>query len=106
MEPFGVGNPKPLFAQKELMFLSGVRMGAKKNFARFRVRTPEGNIKQLVYFGDLEKFGSFLEEKFGPDSETALYEGRGRYPVSVVYQLGRNTYQGRTELQYVMQYYC
>ena len=106
LEPFGVGNPKPLFAQKELMFLSGVRMGAKKNFARFRVRTPEGNIKQLVYFGDLEKFGSFLEEKFGPDSETALYEGRGRYPVSVVYQLGRNTYQGRTELQYVMQYYC
>ena len=37
LEPFGVGNPKPLFAQKELMFLSGVRMGAKKNFARFRV---------------------------------------------------------------------
>lgn len=106
LEPFGVGNPKPLFAQKELIFLSGVRMGAKKNFARFRVRTPEGNVKQLVYFGDLEKFGSFLKEKFGPDSETGLYEGRGRYPVSVVYQLGRNTYQGRTELQYVMQYYC
>lgn len=106
LEPFGVGNPKPLFAQKELMFLSGVRMGAKKNFARFRVRTPEGNIKQLVYFGDLEKFGSFLEEKFGAGSGTALYEGRGRYLISVVYQLGKNTYQGRTELQFVMQYYC
>lgn len=106
LEPFGVGNPKPLFAQKDLIFLSAVRMGAKKNFARFRVRTPEGDVRQLVYFGDLEKFGGFLKEKCGSGSEAALYEGRGQYPVSVVYQLGRNTYQGRTELQYVMQYYC
>lgn len=106
LEPFGVGNPRPLFAQKELLFLAGYKMGANKTCARFRVQTPEGSVKQLVYFGDLEAFGAFLEEKFGAGSEAALYAGRGRFSLSVVYQLGKNTYRGKTELQYVMQHYC
>lgn len=106
LEPFGVGNPRPLFAQKELLFLAGYKMGANKSCARFRVRTPDGNGRQLVYFGDLEAFGAFLREKYGQDSEERLYAGRGDFAVSVVYQLGKNTYRGRTELQYVMQYYC
>lgn len=106
LEPFGVGNPKPLFAQKDLIFCSGYKMGANKTCARFRVNTPEGEERQLVFFGDLEKFGSFLNEKYGAGSEELLYAGRGSFPVSVVYQLGLNTYKGKTELQYVMQYYC
>lgn len=106
LEPFGVGNPKPLFAQKELVFQAGARMGANKSFARFRVKTPEGAIKQLVYFGDLERFDFFLDEKYGSGSAGQLYAGRAAYPVSVAYQLGKNTYRGKTELQYVMQHYC
>lgn len=105
LEPFGVGNPKPLFAQKDLIFKSGCKMGANKTCARYRVETPEGEEKQLVFFGDLEGFGSFLDGKFGSGSDIALYAGRGNYRISVVYQLGKNTYKGRTEVQYVMQYY-
>lgn len=105
LEPFGVGNPKPLFAQKDLVFLSGYRMGANKSCARYKVRTPGGAERQLVYFGDLEVFGSFLDEKFGAGSQEALYGGRGGFLVSVAYQLGKNTYKGRTELQYVMRHY-
>lgn len=106
LEPFGVGNPRPLFAQKDLIFLSGYKMGANKTCARYTVETPQGTRKQLVYFGDLEKFGQFLNEKYGPGSQEALYEGRARLAVSAVYQLGKSTYRGKTELQYVMQYYC
>lgn len=105
LEPFGVGNPKPLFAQKNLVFLAGYKMGANKTCARYRVRTPAGAERQLVFFGDLEEFGLFLEGKYGPGSEAALYEGRGNFAVSVAYQLGKNTYRGNTELQYVMQHY-
>ncbi len=105
LEPFGVGNPKPLFAQKNLRFLSGYKMGANKTCARYRVQTESGAQKQLVFFGNLERFATFLEEKYGPGSEAALYEGRGDFSLSVVYQLGKNTYRGKTEIQYVMQYY-
>ncbi len=106
LEPFGTGNPKPLFAQKGLLFKAGYRMGKNKNFARFRVRTPEGREETVVFFGDLDKFGAFLEEKYGVGSEEALYEGRGDFEISVVYQLGFNTFRGKTELQFVMQHYC
>ena len=106
LEPFGVGNPKPLFAQKELVFTAGYKMGASGSFARFRVRTPEGQPAQLVFFGDLERFGAFLEETYGMGSEAALYAGKGEFKVSVTYQLGLNTYRGKTEVQFVMQNYC
>ncbi len=106
LEPFGVGNPKPLFAQKELCFLGGTKMGTNKSFARFRVRTPEGKQEQLVFFGDLERFGRFLREKYGEDSEERLYAGNGEFLLSVVYQLGINTYRGKTQLQFIMQHYC
>lgn len=106
LEPFGVGNPKPLFAEKDLVFLAGYRMGANKRCARYTVQTPGGSRKQLVYFGDPEGFGRFLEEKYGPGSEAALYAGQAQLKVSVVYQLGKNTYRGKTELQYIMQHYC
>ena len=106
LEPFGVGNPKPLFAHKNLFFLTGHKMGANQTCARYQVRTETGARRQIVFFGDLKKFGAFLEEKFGPGSEEALYAGRGNFPVSVAYQLGKNTYRGNTELQYVMQHYA
>lgn len=105
LEPFGVGNPKPLFAQKDLVFLAGYKMGANKSCARYRVRTPAGVERQLVFFGDLEEFGAFLEGRYGSGSEAALYAGRGSFAVSVAYQLGKNTYRGNTELQYVMRHY-
>ncbi len=106
LEPYGVGNPRPLFAQKDLVFLSGHKMGANKTCARYRVRTPEGEEKQLVFFGDLDAFGRFLDSKYGSGAADELYERQVNYSVSVAYQLGKNTYRGRTELQYIMQYYC
>lgn len=105
LAPFGVGNPKPLFAQKDLLFLSGCKMGADKNCARYQVRTARGTERQLVFFGDLEKFGGFLEERFGLGSEAALYAGMGSFAISVAYQMGKNTYRGKTQIQYVMQHY-
>lgn len=106
LEPFGVENPKPLFAQKELKFVAGTKIGSNKNFARFRVCTPEGEQHQLLFFGNLELFSLFLREKYGEDSEERLYSGKGDFLISVVYQLGMNTYRGKTELQFIMQHYC
>lgn len=106
LEPFGVGNPKPLFAQKGLVFVSGVRMGSSGSCARFRVRTPEGTTEQLVMFRRLEEFEAFLEERYGPGSTERLYSGRGDFLISVVYQLGLNTYRGITEKQMILLSFC
>ena len=106
LEPYGVGNGKPLFAQKDLCFVRGYKMGAKQNFARFLVRTPEGVEAELVFFGNLDRFGEFLDTKFGSGSNEKLYSMRCEYPVSVTYQLGINSYRGQERLQFIMQNYC
>ncbi|MDE6129175.1 MAG: single-stranded-DNA-specific exonuclease RecJ, partial [Lachnospiraceae bacterium] len=105
LEPFGTANPKPLFACKEVHFLSGRKLGAKENFARYGVE-QEGKRYEVVYFGGLEKFHAFLKEKFGEGADEALYRGGCDYCLSITYQLGINSYRGRSEVQILMQHFC
>ncbi|MBR6477528.1 MAG: single-stranded-DNA-specific exonuclease RecJ [Lachnospiraceae bacterium] len=102
LEPFGVGNPKPLFAQKDVIFCECKRMGKNGQFGKFRVRTPEGKKLDVTYFGDLEAFLAWLDEKFGSGSRELLLAGQGQYRVSVAYQIGINSYHGNEELQFLM----
>ena len=81
-------------------------MGKNRSMARFRVKCDNGEQKQMVYFGDAENFKTFLEEKYGPGSFDTLLAGQGSYPVSVVYQLGINNYQGRSQVQYILTNFC
>ena len=108
LEPFGVGNPKPLFAQKDVIFVGAKRIGASGNFARFTVLVDrEGQYRRedLMYFGDMEGFLGFLDEKYGSGSGEALFAGKGEFTVSITYQIGVNYFRGRKSLQYIMQNY-
>lgn len=106
LEPFGVANPKPLFAQKDVVLLGGVKMGKNKNCARYKMKTPSGSCIQMVFFGDLEAFHQFLDDKYGAGSSEILYDREVAFRLSVTYQLGVNSYNGRTEAQYLMKNYC
>lgn len=102
LEPYGTGNPKPLFAQKGVYLIRGRRIGAKQNFARFTVEA-DGRRQELLFFGDLEEFCGGLEEKHGPGSARRLFDEGGCYEMGITYQLGINRYRGREELQLTIQ---
>lgn len=109
LEPFGVGNPKPLFAQKDVKFVGAKRIGAGGNFARFSVELVGNGYPQrtdLMYFGDLDAFCGFLDERYGEGSADKLFAGTACYKVSVTYQIGINSYRGKESLQFIMQNYC
>lgn len=106
LEPFGVGNAKPLFAQKNLRLLYGNKVGANKNFAKLTVLTPEGTKHNMMFFGNLEQFEQFLEDKFGEGSARKLFTSGGDFEISAVYQLGKNTFRGKSDLQFTMTNYC
>ncbi|MBQ8822794.1 MAG: single-stranded-DNA-specific exonuclease RecJ [Lachnospiraceae bacterium] len=108
LEPYGVGNPKPLFAQKDVIFAGGRRIGANKNFGKFTVLVERDGYprrEDLMYFGDLEAFLSTVDEKHGPGSADAMMNGRKQITMSVVYQLGINVFRGQESLQYIMTNY-
>lgn len=106
LEPFGNGNQKPLFAERNLTLISGQLMGHKGNAARYTVRSSDGTTHQVVLFGDLKPFHDFLDQKFGAGASEKIYRYRCDFPMHLIYSLQVNTYQMRESLQIQMKYYC
>lgn len=92
MAPFGKGNPKPLFAEKDLEILNSNIFGKNQNVLKLRVRSNEGQIVDAVYFGNATEFLAYFEQK--PDKRAAFTY----YPTI-------NEYQGKKKIQIVIQNY-
>ena len=91
LEPFGKGNTKPLFAQKNLRAV-GIRiLGRNRNVAKMLLMDEHGNKMDAVYFGEASEFVTFVQTH-----ET----------ISVTYYPEINVYQGRETLQIVIKNYC
>lgn len=109
LEPFGAGNPKPLFAQKNISLLNGKIIGKNKNVGKYKVADETGNLYDMIYFGDLEKFDAFLCEKFGKQTAEKIYKGRLMLKealISLAYYPDINYYAGKETIQIIMQHYC
>ncbi len=104
LEPFGVGNTKPVFAQKNVAFLRGSILGKGKNVGKYTVADENGAQFTLVYFGDLERFHAHLMEKYGETAPERLYEGKETgICLSVIYYPSLNEFRGSVTIQYIMQ---
>lgn len=90
LEPFGKGNPKPLFAQKNIHVLSCRIFGKNKNVAKMKIQDPAGFCMDAVYFGDAEEFARYARE------HTVL---------SLTYYPSLNVWNGKESLQITVQNY-
>ena len=108
LEPFGTGNPKPVFAQKNLKFLSMRGMGKLKNMAKFSVEDENGNRFSLILFRNLEGFLEDIEKKYGQEIlEKFKNQNRNsKVIMNVIYYPTMNEYMGKQEIQYVIQNWC
>lgn len=90
LEPFGKGNEKPLFAQKNL-WVSQMRVfGKNRNVVKMRLTDENGYPMDGVYFGNGDEFAE---------------EWRGKRKISIVYYPDINMYQGRESLQVIIRHY-
>ncbi len=109
LEPFGNGNEKPIFAQKNIEFCKGSKMGKKQNMARFTVRDENGASYELVLFRGLEKFIAYVDEKFGAGSTDHLFSGEGikdkSLVMDIIYYPSINEFRGKNTLQFQLQDY-
>ncbi len=107
LEPFGNGNPKPVFAQKNVYIRQGRLLGKNENVGKYRIQDEQGNSYEMIYFGDMEKWHAFLEETFGRKEREKLYrEGSDTIVIQMIYYPDINVYKGRESLQIVMHDYA
>lgn len=106
LEPFGNGNPKPVFAQKAVRVCRGQILGKNKNVGKYRVFDENGHEYDMMYFGDLDGWHDFLTAHFGKEAVRSLYDGGcGEIVISVIYYPDVNVFRGREQLQMIMQDY-
>ena len=106
LEPFGNGNPKPQFAQKNVHFISGRILGANQNVGKYVVKDETGRSYDMIYFGDIEGLNVYMARKYGQEAVKMLYDKIKVYILlSVIYYPEVNEYRGNVSLQMVMKYY-
>ena len=91
LEPFGKGNTKPLFAQKNLRVSKLRIFGKNRNVAKMTLTDVDGVWKDAVFFGEVDEFAEFV----------SVHDA-----ISVTYYPEINEYQGRRTLQVVIRNYC
>lgn len=92
MEPFGKGNQKPVFVEKELEIINTRILGKNQNVLKMQVRDMSGKIMEALYFGNASAFLAYFEQK--KDAKAAF-----------TYYPSVNEYQGKKSLQIVIQNY-
>ena len=91
LEPFGNGNPKPVFAQKNVRILRKMPIGKQKQFLRLTLQGEDGSRMEGLYFGE----------------RTVLEEIEGeRGCVTITYYPQINDFRGRRSLQIVISNVC
>ncbi|MBC5744569.1 single-stranded-DNA-specific exonuclease RecJ [Lachnospiraceae bacterium MD308] len=106
LEPFGKGNTKPVFAARNVFVLEGRILGKNHNVLKLRVRDSADTSIEAMFFGDIDRFFGYLEERFGAGAGKRVLGGRADgMKISVTYYPGINKYQGRRSPQIVITHY-
>lgn len=90
LEPFGKGNTKPVFAQKEIQVLRPKVFGQNRNVVKMQLMDSNGFSMEGIYFGEAEPFLTRVQEE---------------KPLSVTYYPSVNQYMGRETIQIVVMNY-
>jgi len=80
LEPFGEGNPKPVFLARKALVVDAMKVGAEKQHIKMKVKHG-GQIWDAISFRTAYKF----------DSNCMVYD--------LAYSFGFNTWNGKTSIQ-------
>ena len=106
LEPFGVGNEKPVFAQRDIEFIYCKVMGANGNMGRITAKTPEGYFAELVLFRNIDKLFEAIDAKYGEGTSERLKTQRcSGIKMDIIYYPDINEYQGKRSIQFLLNDY-
>ena len=106
LEPFGKGNARPVFAERQVQVESARILGKNKNVLKLQVKDLHGTRMDAMYLGDVNTFVEYVREKFGDIACECLLHGHGHGIVmAFTYYPDINEYQGVRTPQIVIQNY-
>ncbi|MDU5081176.1 single-stranded-DNA-specific exonuclease RecJ [uncultured Tissierella sp.] len=106
LEPFGKGNNKPIFGEKNLKINRGFVLGANKNVLKLILENENRKIIEGIFFGDIMTFENRVNEIYGNGELDKIYKGIGNnIKLDILFYPSVNEYNGNTNLQVTIQNY-
>lgn len=104
LEPFGKGNRKPLFGEKNIKIVKGNLIGKNKNVLKLKLLSSNGKLKEGIYFGSIEEFEEVVNKKYGSDELNNLYNGINTdISLDIAFYPNINKYNGNSNIQITIQ---
>ena len=105
LEPFGNGNPKPVFASSGVRVKGIRRIGKDGSSMRLQLTDGEGSSLTGLYFRDADELEAYLSEEFGKNAVQELYRGRGEVRLTLAFSPSMDEFQGRQYPQVIISHY-
>ena len=106
LAPFGKGNEKPVFAQKDMNVLSAKIMGKERNVVKVTLESQDGMIAEGIYF-NAEEFSNNIIQWFGQEEYDKLLHGwLNNVILNVVYYPTVNEFNGNRTIQMQIKRYA
>jgi single-stranded-DNA-specific exonuclease len=100
LAPFGQGNQKPVFAQKDLRIRSAKILGKEQSVVKVVMETAEGFVGEGIYFNASE-FSENIIEWFGQEEYDKLLHGwLNNVMLNIIYYPEINEFNGNRSIQF------
>jgi len=95
LQPYGPGNPSPLFAAKNVAVCSAKKIGKEKSFMKFFLQDEDGARIEALCFQEYDKIRQELIDKYGEEEFVKLIQRKpNNVRLSIAYDMDINEYMG------------
>ncbi len=102
LEPFGNGNPKPVFASSGVRLKGMRRIGKDGSSLRLQLTDTAGTSVTGLYFLDADGFEAYLAETFGTQAVQELYRGRSEVRLTLAFSPSVDVFRGEMYPQIIV----
>lgn len=105
--PYGKGNEKPVFAEKNLKVQKIQILGKTGNVLRLIIENMNGYRMTAMIFGRAMDFMAFVKHKFGQSEiDRALKGEKNNIEIMATYYPKINEYNGNSQIQIIIERFC
>lgn len=100
LEPFGKGNPKPLFGAKKVQILCANIMGKNSNVLKLKINLKNKITNTIIFSNNIEKFKEMINYAYGNEVLEKLFlEGTDEVYMDFIFSADINEFMHRKSLQ-------
>ncbi len=106
LEPFGKGNQKPIFAERQVKINDAKILGKNRNVLKMKVQDSKGTELDAMFFGDIPEFMNYIQTKFGKTEYEKMLSGRqNNISMFFTFYPDVNEFRGIKSMQIIVQKY-